>query len=89
MKVQDVVTVAGDSSGYHEVGLHHVESHSLLVHALHHQRPVALHRDGGTGQPDHLGPGRHVLLHMTQKLPAVGLVAGNAAWPMPVKDDTR
>ena len=54
VKVQDIIPKRGGSCGYHEVGLHHVEPHPLLVHPLHHQGSVTLHRDWGAGQPDHL-----------------------------------
>ena len=54
MKIQYIVPKGGGRSGHHEVCLHHVEPHTLLVHPLDHQGAVTLHSDGGTGQPDYL-----------------------------------
>ena len=54
MKIHYIVPEGGGSSGHHQVGLHHVEPHALLVHPLNHQGAVTLHRDWGAGQPDYL-----------------------------------
>ena len=54
VEIQHVVPKGLGGGGHHEVALHHVEPHALLVHPLDHQGAVTLHRDWGAGQPDYL-----------------------------------